>query len=89
MVNNSILYYSCNILPNKYDINVKKIISNEMPTPSQVWKLSFISSLIIEFVVAIININNGVIIGISSIVKSISLFADFDDITPKNDPTIE
>tara|TARA_Y100000591_G_scaffold310341_1_gene312544 strand:+ start:516 stop:746 length:231 start_codon:yes stop_codon:yes gene_type:complete len=76
-------------LPNKYDINVKKIISNDMPTPSHVWKLLFISDLITSFVVAIMNIKIGVIIGISSMVRSISLLDDFDDITPKNEPTTE
>jgi len=76
-------------LPNKYDINVKKIISNEMPTPSHNWKLLFNSDLITSLVVAIMNIKIGVIMGISSIVRSISLLEDFDDITPKNEPTTE
>ena len=89
MPNHVILYYSSNILPNKYDINVKKIISNDMPTPSHAWKLLFNSDLITSFVIAIMNIKIGVIIGISSIVSRISLFDDFDDITPKNEPITE
>ncbi|MEC7156713.1 MAG: hypothetical protein VXW63_01220 [Chloroflexota bacterium] len=76
-------------MPNKYDINVKKIISNEIPTPSHNWKLLFNSDLITSLVVAIMNIKIGVIIGMSSIVRSISLLDDFDDITPKNEPTTE
>ena len=60
-----------------------------MPTPSHIWKLLFNSDLITSLVVAIMNIKIGVIMGISSIVRSISLLEDFDDITPKNEPTTE
>tara|TARA_B100001094_G_C17969011_1_gene689323 strand:+ start:561 stop:716 length:156 start_codon:yes stop_codon:yes gene_type:complete len=42
-----------------------------------------------SFVIAIININKGIIIGIKSIVNKISLLEDFDAITPKKEPTNE
>ena len=60
-----------------------------MPTLSHVWKLLLKLFDISSFVIAIINIKSGIIIGIRSIVSKISLLEDFDDITPKNDPTTE